>query len=210
MLKLLKPCDIYDNFKCGEIFCKTPTVYNVTCSLCGSKMHLEQFASHFQVQHLTLAEEELSVEELEKKRQAKLAKDDGWLDNTPSKEVDPIGDPIKEEQLLEEEFVDEDQQIEVESFKREDINEGNGFILKIEVIESALQQNEQKKSEDLLLQINHAKENVEIADEREKDWTVDERRNEIVNFFLILRILVKNYAKISSFSRKLNRTTVLI
>uniref|UniRef100_A0A1B0AN22 C2H2-type domain-containing protein n=1 Tax=Glossina palpalis gambiensis TaxID=67801 RepID=A0A1B0AN22_9MUSC len=179
MLKLLKPCDIYDNFKCGEIFCKTPTVYNVTCSLCGSKMHLEQFASHFQVQHLTLAEEELNVEELERKRQAKLAKDDGWLDNMPSKEVDPIGDPIKEEQLLdEEEFADEDQQIEAESLKRLDINEGNGFILKIEVIESVSQQNEQnleKNSEDLLPKINNTKDNVKIADEREKD----ERRNEI-------------------------------
>uniref|UniRef100_A0A1A9X557 C2H2-type domain-containing protein n=1 Tax=Glossina brevipalpis TaxID=37001 RepID=A0A1A9X557_9MUSC len=183
MLKLLKPCDIYDNFKCGEIFCKTPTVYNVTCSLCGSKMHLEQFASHFQVQHLTLAEEELNLEELKRKRQAKLAKDDEWPDNIANKEEDPIDDPIKEEQsLVEEECIDEDQQFEDELLKREeDLSEGNEFILKIEVMEeNALQRNEQeleKDPEELLLEVN-TKDNIEIVNEQEKDWIIDEKRNE--------------------------------
>ncbi|TMW53030.1 hypothetical protein DOY81_001893 [Sarcophaga bullata] len=100
MLKIAHPLvDAFHNFKCGEIFCVSPAVYNVTCCLCATKMHLEQFPSHFQIQHLTLAEESINLEELERKRNAKLAKDVNLMDNIAIKEEDPVDDPIKEEEI---------------------------------------------------------------------------------------------------------------
>lgn len=100
MLKLAQPLvEAFHNFKCGEIFCISPSVYNVTCCLCATKMHLEQFPSHFQLQHLTLAEESINLEELERKRNPKLSKDVNLVDNVAIKEEDPVDDPIKEEEV---------------------------------------------------------------------------------------------------------------
>ncbi|XP_037822017.1 zinc finger protein 836-like [Lucilia sericata] len=109
MLKVAQPTsNAFHNFKCGEIFCISPAVYNVTCCLCATKMHLDQFPSHFQMQHLTLAEESINLEELELKRRAKLAKDATLLDNMAIKEEDPEDDPIKQEDVAYEQDVDED------------------------------------------------------------------------------------------------------
>ncbi|XP_046801917.1 zinc finger protein 107-like [Lucilia cuprina] len=109
MLKVAQPTsNAFHNFKCGEIFCVSPAVYNVTCCLCATKMHLDQFPSHFQMQHLTLAEESINLEELELKRRAKLAKDATLLDNMAIKEEDPEDDPIKQEDVADEQEVDED------------------------------------------------------------------------------------------------------
>ncbi|XP_065365674.1 zinc finger protein 836 [Calliphora vicina] len=108
MLKVAQPTsNAFHNFKCGEIYCISPAVYNVTCCLCAIKMHLDQFSSHFQMQHLTLAEESINLEELERKRNAKLAKDASLMDNMTIKEEDPEDDPIKQEDV-EEQDVDED------------------------------------------------------------------------------------------------------
>lgn len=100
MLKVAQPINNnFHNFKCGEIFCISPAVYNVTCCLCATKMHLDQFPSHFQMQHLTLAEESINLEDLERKRRDKLAKDASLLDNMTIKEEDPEDDPIKQEDI---------------------------------------------------------------------------------------------------------------
>ncbi|XP_037822016.1 zinc finger protein 37-like [Lucilia sericata] len=101
MLQVAHPSsNAFHNIKCGEIFCIPPAVYNVTCCLCNINIHYDQFPSHFQMQHLMLAEESINLEELELKRRVKLAKDASLLDNMTIKEEDPQDDPLKQEDLV--------------------------------------------------------------------------------------------------------------
>lgn len=146
MLKIVQPlADAFHNFKCGEIFCISPSVYNVTCCLCATKMHLEQFPSHFQIQHLTLAEESINLEELKRKRNAKLAKDVNLMDNIAIKEEDPVDDPIKEEEIDEDdkslqqliresenEELQKDQQ--EETIERDNIDKNVGEKVEIKIV----------------------------------------------------------------------------
>lgn len=67
MLKLLpneqKP---FHDFKCGEIYCVTPTFYSVNCCMCGEKVSFEDFPKHFQEFHLTQESEDHERDSLEK------------------------------------------------------------------------------------------------------------------------------------------------
>lgn len=94
--------DTFHEFKCGEIFCNTASVFKVSCCLCDSKMHLEQFLSHFQNQHLALAEETIHFDLLKKKNKIKVLNDWSLLEPMPIKEDEPTEiDDIKQEKELE-------------------------------------------------------------------------------------------------------------
>lgn len=90
----------YDNFKCGEIFCiSPPAVFNVTCVVCEQNVPFDEFVTHFQIQHLTLVEKTISLEDLAIGTQTKL-EDDVDLDlDTDIKAEDPVDDPIKQDSI---------------------------------------------------------------------------------------------------------------
>uniref|UniRef100_A0A1I8N0J2 C2H2-type domain-containing protein n=1 Tax=Musca domestica TaxID=7370 RepID=A0A1I8N0J2_MUSDO len=92
MLKAIGQLPTYENVKCGEIFCVSspPAVFNVTCILCDQKISLDKYALHFESQHLTLAEESYSLQDLVTNSRS--------CDVVEIKfEEDPPDDPIKEE-----------------------------------------------------------------------------------------------------------------
>ncbi|XP_061393074.1 zinc finger protein 91 [Musca vetustissima] len=66
MLKSIGHLPNYENVKCGEIYCVSspPAVFNVNCILCEQKISLDKYVLHFESQHLTLAEESYSLQDL--------------------------------------------------------------------------------------------------------------------------------------------------
>ncbi|EDW07943.2 zinc finger protein 251 [Drosophila mojavensis] len=63
MIKLQPDFDrSYFNFRCGEVFCVSPTNYDVSCALCGQQVPFEGFPQHFQLKHLTESEVDTETE----------------------------------------------------------------------------------------------------------------------------------------------------
>lgn len=94
MLKLLPSGgNKFHNFKCGEIYCETPTSYYASCSLCGQRLLFEDFPDHFQKEHL-------SHEDSQRWKTLHAAEDQ----STEEKRAQPVdigGTPIKSEHDIE-------------------------------------------------------------------------------------------------------------